>query len=156
MNFIPNIRRGIAFLLTLQVCLFLGCGSGNQAALRGKVLHDGQPVTAGELTFSPLGGEGESGARPATASIQSDGSFAAGTEAAGDGAAAGRYQVAFSPASDWVAPEWDGKGQPPAPPKGQYDGLVPKVAEVEVKPGDNEVVIELVPAASAIAPLARD
>jgi hypothetical protein len=120
----------------------VGCGNGGPATepVSGKVIANGQPVTGGSLTFAPVSDEPAAPAQPAVAIVNPDGTFKIE-----EGAVAGKHRLLYSaPSVDWQAPDWDGKGAPPQPPKNPYAGLTPKVAEIEVKPGVNEVEVELV------------
>jgi hypothetical protein len=141
---------------TLGVALcaaVIGCGGANglpTAPVEGTVTFEGQPVTAGNLTFSPIANfdKLEAGA-PATAAVKPDGSFVLGTNSENDGAVIGRHRVAYSPPTvDVQTPEWDGNGPPPKAPEVPFAGLVPKETEVEVKDDENKVSIELVRAAA--------
>jgi hypothetical protein len=127
---------------------FSGCGDGTKrATVTGTVTYNSQPVTGGSITFNPVvtGAEGEAPARSAVGEIQSNGTFNAGTEKPGDGVSIGKHRISYSaPAVEWVAPEWDGQGEPPQAPKSEFEGLVPKEGVVEVGAGSNELKIELV------------
>lgn len=127
-------------------CLVLGtvvgCGSGASVAkVTGKVAYNGQPVTGGTLMFLPVPADGavEAG-EPGVAAVDADGTYTVSTHGTQDGAVIGRHRVVYSP-----------PGPPPKPPgdtsveKMPFDNLVPKTSEVEVKPGANEIEIELVP-----------
>jgi hypothetical protein len=77
--------------------LFAGCtGSTNRpkvAPVSGKVTHNGQPVTAGDVTFTPDGGTGGSAAHIATGQIEPDGTYRLTTFNSGDGAVLGTHKV---------------------------------------------------------------
>lgn len=138
---------GLGMGCCVGAALLVGCGgSGNLAPVTGTVTHNGSPVTGGELTFTPVQtGEGASTARPASATIQPDGTFAAMTEKAGDGASVGKHLISYSAPSDSAdRPEWDGSGSPPEVAKSPFLGLVPAVPQVDVAAGKNELKIELV------------
>ena len=66
-----------------------------------------------------------------------------GTQRAADGAVVGKHKVTYTPP---VMNFPEGKEPKPgeSPPRSGFEGLVPKVAEVEVKPGPNTIDIELV------------
>ncbi|MDQ3330203.1 MAG: carboxypeptidase regulatory-like domain-containing protein [Planctomycetota bacterium] len=135
------------------IALFVasGCGSGNPdtAAVHGKVTYDGKPVPGGGLTFIPVAdaGASESPGKPASAVIQSDGTYTLATYGDDDGAVIGKHKVAFQPPPPGAvaAPEEDDPdADHAAPPKpSEFAGMTPKEAEVEVKAGDNEINIEL-------------
>jgi hypothetical protein len=114
--------------------------------VNGKITWNGAPVTLGTITLVPIGKDSKSpknAGRPATCTIQTDGTFTATTTKEGDGAVVGRHQVMFSPpeqaSSADAAP--DGAHKEPAPVL--YGGLVPSPAEIEIKSGENSVTIEL-------------
>ncbi len=139
---LPRVFGLLLVVLSLQL---VGCGGGNLAKVTGNVTANGQPVTEGTLLFSPVAGSaGSEGALPATAEIQSDGTFTVGTENPGDGAAVGKHRVSYTPPA-LVLPEWDGYGKKPEVPKSPFDGFTPTTAEVEIKSGANELTIELAP-----------
>jgi len=140
----PLLCLAAAVLLSLSVA---GCGTASGAPkgqVRGKIIAGGQPVTAGEVTFAPL--EAALEAAPATGAVQPDGTFVLSTRKDGDGAAIGKHQVLYSAPPDEQA-EWDGYGAEPPVKRSPYAGMVPKQNEVEIKAGDNEITIELVPEA---------
>ena len=137
------MRNGFWLLVTCALAAgFAGCGynSGDKGSVNGKVVANGQPVTAGQLTFAPA--SGTAGA-PAIGSIESDGTFTLTTDKPGDGAAIGKHTVTYAapPPED---PNWDGYGTPPPMKKSPFDGMVPKEKEVEVKAGSNDITVELV------------
>jgi len=123
---------GTRFFLAAGFALMLGgCGGGHggNATISGKVSVDGKPVTGGFLLFMPTGGSG----KPAEAEIRSDGSFKS------TATMAGKCTVSYSPPT---VPSLDLKpGE--SPPPGEFDGLIPKQTEVEVKSGSNKVDVEL-------------
>lgn len=154
--------RGFRLVLcsTAMVAIALGltgCGDSDGfklAPVKGKVVYKGQPVTAGSLTFRPLGsGNSEKAAalgKPATAEVKEDGTFVVTTEKPGDGAVVGKHQVMFTPVSI-AAKSYDDK-----PPQSPYVGLTPKQSEVEVKGGaPNDLEIELVPQTGLAPPTAK-
>jgi hypothetical protein len=145
----PHIRITIPILLYALLGL-TGCGGGSTdlptGRVSGKVSHNGQPVTGGTVTFAPLksgvAGGGMVG-KPASGPISSDGSFSLTTYSPGDGAVVGKHTVGYSaPAVEIDEAMHTENSKPPVSP---YAGLVPKIKEVEVKPGSNTIDIELVP-----------
>lgn len=130
----------------LTACL-IGCG-GRQGAeyrtapVRGVVVFQGQPVTAGTISLQPKevagAAEGRTG-RPASGELQADGSFVLSTYQPGDGAVVGKHRVMFLPKAAGAESYED------RPTPSPYLGLMPKEQEVEIKPGNNELTIELVP-----------
>jgi hypothetical protein len=85
-------------LFVLSAVLLVPCGgcgatSGQTSPLlpvKGKVTYKGQPVAKGTIRFEPDGY-----GRPATGRLQSDGSFALGTNKEGDGVVAGAHRVSI-------------------------------------------------------------
>jgi hypothetical protein len=110
--------------------------------VNGKIVANGQPVTAGQLTFNPVAGM--EGATAAVGTVNADGTFELQTIKPGDGAAIGKHTVSYTaPAPE--GPEWDGYGTPPPMNHSPFEGMIPKENEVEVKAGNNDITIELVP-----------
>ena len=143
--------RVLPCLLVVLIVSIAGCGGSefDTAPVSGKVMHDGKPVTGGSLTFRPVnptpGGETANLGKPATAAVQSDGTYVLGTYKKNDGAVPGQHKVSYSaPVVEvqWV--EKDGDMKPASDVASPYDGLRPKVAQVEVKDGRNQIDIELV------------
>lgn len=79
---------GTALLL---VSLPLGCGPGGpqKGSVSGKVTYKGQPVPKGTITFIATSAEG----RNATGELDPEGNYTLQTEAPGDGALLGDYNV---------------------------------------------------------------
>ena len=84
-------------------------------------------------------------ATQASGGVGADGTFEITTERPGDGAAIGKHNVSYSAPGDERA-EWDGYGTPPPVKVSPYKNLASSVKEFEVKSGQNELNIELVPA----------
>jgi hypothetical protein len=136
-------------LLAVSVVMFAGCGEGNPgtAKVSGKVVYDGMPVTSGTLSFSPVSsGEQEPG-KSGTADIKPDGTFVVGTYAEADGAVVGKHRVMFLPAAV-QPPEGKQWGPDDVIPPSPFAGLTPKVSEVEINPGENNLTVELENAAA--------
>ncbi len=147
---VPSFVRNFAYTVFGGLLLTaLGCGGGADdkptSQVQGKVTHDGQPVNGGSLTFVPVAdGEGGTPGKPASGTVQSDGTYKLSTYGTDDGAVIGKHRVSYSPpASDAAAPA---EGQHGEAPKSPYDGLKPKTGEVEVESGGSTIDIELVPA----------
>ena len=144
-------RMGLRLLFGTGGCLLLtalvGCGSGvPMGKVTGKVTYNAQPVKDGDLTFVPVPAPADKDAprQPGIAVIE-NGSFTATTVKPGDGLGVGQYTVSFNARNPpFEAPEYDGSGPPPEAPKSEYAGLVPKETQVEIKPGSNDLNIELV------------
>ncbi len=146
-NVVKTFRKAVDGALSLGVVLlaatWTGCGpSGTTAPVSGTVRAQGQPVSGGVVTFAPLGTEATLG-KPAVGAVQSDGTYVLGTDSKGDGAVMGRHRVTYSPPTVESAPLQEGK-HAEALPSSPYAGLIPQQAEVEVKPGSNEINIDLV------------
>jgi len=137
------LRKALLLCLVFPVGL-VGCGGGNLAPVKGKVTVSGEPAKGGSLIFSPLGsGEEASPGKPASAEIQSDGTYTLGTNRPSDGAHVGHHRIGFTPPPQQLtdAQRTDPKYKAPPP---LYMGMVPKPNETEVKPGSNTIDIELV------------
>lgn len=140
-----HTRRWVFLVPCLALALATtGCG-GPTASVSGTVTYNGKPVTGGDLNFSPIAnGEKEPG-KPAAGVIGADGTYRLGTFSSGDGAVVGKHRVTyFPPVLNPVEGKATRRGE--AVPRSGFEGLVPKEAEVEVKPGSNKIDIELVPA----------
>ncbi len=124
-----------------------GCGGSAEhmltAKVSGTVTMNGQPVTGGGILFSPIVVDKKLAGKPSAGSVLPDGTFSLTTYEAGDGAVIGMHRVVFSPPPALV-PDAPAGAHVPAV-KSPFDGLVPKVSEVEIKSGDNPITIELVP-----------
>ena len=124
--------------------LATGCSGGaTLGKVNGKVTADGQPVTEGQIQFSPAAGA--QGASPAVGVVNADGTFTLTTKSPGDGAAIGKHVVSYSAPADKQDP-WDGYGTAPPVTASAFKGMSAKTAEVEVKSGANDITIELAPA----------
>lgn len=153
-------------LLALTLLPFLsGCGGGKAQIepAKGKVVFNGQPVTAGSVAFVPIGEGGSEPGRPARGTVGPDGTFVLTTYETGDGAAVGKHRV------EYVAPEEEEKQDEEAesPPEGspeerarnaerirqrqaqqQQQYVLKGETIVEVKAdGENDFTIEVMPAA---------
>jgi hypothetical protein len=96
------LTRKLPQLITpvvLLAALLSGCSSGDFPVrpVSGTVVCDGQAVTKGTITFTPLG-EGKSleTGKPASAAIAQDGSFKLSTYDRFDGAIVGKHRVEFT------------------------------------------------------------
>ena len=131
---------GIMLAATLS-----GCGSDTMdtASVSGKVTYNGAPVPGGGLTFSPIGDGGGTTGKPASATINPDGTYTLTTYEEGDGAVVGKHNVSFSPPQQPEAPPApEGAHQPSTPPS-PFAGLKPTTPEVEVKDENNVIDIQL-------------
>ena len=123
------------------VAVFVGCrASSMESEVSGTVTLDGNKIGPGTIVFAPAGGSG----KPATGSVESDGSYQLKTSRE-SGLAAGAYRVAISIRK---MPENVKRGE--RPPLGKL--LIPEKYEdehksglqYEVSPGRNTINIELV------------
>jgi hypothetical protein len=132
-----SVRSRTLLFLVLAAGL-CGC-SGGSAAITGKVTADGKEVTAGGLVLSPLDADGKAiPGKPGMADIGPDGSYSLKIEPGASGLAH-RFAVRFTPPPVQMTVATSKTVVIP------YLGLVPKQAEVEVKPGSNVINIELIP-----------
>jgi hypothetical protein len=128
----------IAGLLTLTS--LVGCAGGDPATAKvsGTVMMNGKPVPGGEVILAPI-----AGGKTSVSSVDFDGTFTCTTYKDGDGAVVGKHSVNFSPPAEEVqqAPPGGHIAARPSP----YVGMVPKEQQIEVKPGEENVLnIELV------------
>jgi hypothetical protein len=110
------------------VVLLPGCGPSSIAAVRGRVTCNGKPVGQARLIFNPAprwDGDREPG-KPATGVTDADGSYVLSTYKAWDGALVGKHQVTVK--LDDTNPARCKRS---------------KQVSLEVKPGGNELNIEL-------------
>jgi hypothetical protein len=139
------MRRLVLASLAMSLAISVtGCGTSGPALgkVKGKVTANGQPVTAGAIILHPATGLA---ATQASGGVGADGTFEITTEKPGDGAAIGKHNVSYSAPGDERA-EWDGYGTPPPVKVSPYKNLASSIKEFEVKSGQNELNIELVPA----------
>ena len=127
-----------ALWLLLLAAGLCGC-SGRPAAVSGTVTIAGKEVTAGSIVLSPLAAEGNVfPGSPGQADIRPDGTYSMTAEPGPSGLAS-RFTVRFTPPPLKLTASSKDVTIP-------YLGLVPKQAEVEIKPGAHVIDIELVPA----------
>ncbi|MCY2991580.1 MAG: hypothetical protein NTY19_27460 [Planctomycetota bacterium] len=118
--------------LILVLPLVVACsnsGSVTTAKVRGKVTYQGNPVPGAVISFAPQAEAGAAGSRGATGTTDAEGKFTLTTYKAGDGATVGKHYVT-------VGSEDANKPLP---------GQTPPNLLLEVKPGGNDLAIELVP-----------
>lgn len=72
-----RVRAGLSVALTLSVLVCLGCQSGEKDVVdvQGRVTYQGQPVSAGTISFSPKSVTQGATQRPATAVLETDGTY---------------------------------------------------------------------------------
>src|SRR5690242_18448298 len=93
----PRLSHAACVACLLAVALLsAGCGRPKLVPVTGRVVHKGEPLTAGSIWFHPAAGS----ARPeekASCQLQLDGSFKMRTYPYGNGVAPGSYKVTLSP-----------------------------------------------------------
>ena len=141
------MRRLFACLsVSLIVLPFgVGCGGSKMGDVRGKILYKGQPVTTGVISFMPKVPENQlDGGRPATGVPDEKGEFRLSTFAKHDGALVGTHTVIYGAPN---IPESDDKNLLAKQAKlvAQFGkAKVPPGFTVEIKPGRNDVTLNLV------------
>jgi hypothetical protein len=127
----------LGLALAMLACL-IGCGGGKTAPVNGRVkLKDGSDVSmlAGySLTF-----EAEGGKTSAVGEVRPDGTFQLSTFGANDGAEPGKYRVAINQPSNPNPDAPPTKSKLPA----KYSNLETSGLTAEVKPGQNNIVLEV-------------
>lgn len=96
-----------ALLLSLALCTLTGCNDGPQIVpVSGQVTIDGKPLTYGTVMFV------NTGSRPASGRLDSEGRFQLSCFEEGDGAIVGRHRVSVMAiesmgehANKWHAPQ---------------------------------------------------
>jgi len=115
--------------LLLGLPLLIGCNQGpSLAPVHGRLTCNGKPVKEAGVIFSPVPateGAKESG-KPATGSTDADGRFVLTTYKSGDGALVGKHRASIVMDNTVRLPCGNSK-----------------VVVLEVKPGDNELDIEM-------------
>ena len=108
----------------------LGGGDFKTADVEGQVIYQGQGVAGAVVVFSPVDDASAAmSGKAANGNADEDGRFTLSTYEMGDGAIVGKHRVSVS-TEDPLKP---------------LPGKVPQDLIVEVKPGSNDVTIELVP-----------
>ncbi len=133
------VRWAVGCCCVATLALLGGCtGSSQESQVSGQVSLDGNNIGPGMVVFAPAGG-----GKPATGSIESDGSYTLNTSRE-VGLAAGKYNVAVSVRE---MPQNVKRGDRPPPGKllipEKYEQSTTSGLEYEVKPGDNTIDIEL-------------
>jgi len=132
-------RAAVSCCGAAVIIMLVGCNRSSQESLvSGSVTLDGSRIGPGMVVFAPI-----EGGKPATGSIESNGSFTLNTSRE-PGLAAGRYKVAVSirelpknvKRSDQIPP---GKLLIPE----RYEQSTTSGLEYEVEPGRNTIDIDL-------------
>jgi predicted small lipoprotein YifL len=143
-NMTTLVKWTSSLLVLAFVGVLAGCGQSGPARspVKGVVkLPDGKPVDGGALVFAPITSETNAPSAPTTATVNADGTF----EVKG-GVVAGKQRVMYeAPQIPWSAPEWDGTGSPPQAPQSPYANMKPKLEEVDIANGPNDLTVELNP-----------
>jgi hypothetical protein len=120
----PRMNPYVTMLLGVTLIAIVGCRHNSmESEVSGVVTLDGSKIGPGTIVFAPVG----PGGRPATGSIESDGSYGLKTSR-DSGLAAGNYRVAVS---IHKMPENVRRGD--RPPMGK--SLIPEKYEDETKSG---------------------
>jgi len=128
-------------LLGLMAAWLFGCSAGKTAPVNGQVKFKGGgdvSVLAGYAVAFELEGAKTSG----VGEIKPDGSFTISTFGTDDGAVPGKHRVSISPP---LSPDPD-KPMPKPKIAAKYAGFDSSGLIVDIKPGRNEVVLEVDPA----------
>jgi hypothetical protein len=151
MTFITRTTSRIVGLAGIAL-LTAGCSGGGEptAPVSGKVTWNGEAVTSGIVSFSPMAAGG-AGGKTASGVVQADGSYTLTTYTRDDGAVLGTHRVLYTASGgalgegdNAAAGGTDGEHDQETP-KSLYLGLIPKVREAEVAAGSNTIDIQLVP-----------
>ncbi len=133
-----NVRALVCIGLLLLSAMTSCSRSSQESQVSGVVTLDGNAIGPGIIVFAPLGS-----GKPATGSIESDGSFMLMTSRE-TGLAPGKYQVAVSVRE---VPQNVKRGDRPPPGKllipEKYEDSTTSGLEYEVAPGKNTIDIEL-------------
>ena len=158
---IDRLLRSRSRFLWIEIsCVLLlgvipGCGDGQfpVVAAKGKVVCNGQPVTSGSVSFSPVGDSGtlETG-KSATAAVGSDGTFVLTTYDRFDGAIVGKHNVHYVGSEGGDEEEQSSTEEVTLTPEQMRERVARKTSQcvqageliVEVKAdGENDFTIEL-------------
>jgi hypothetical protein len=122
-----KFRFGL-FTGAMTLALLSGCSQSSLAPVHGRVTCQGQPVPQAGVIFSPMPkAEGDrEGGKAGAGSTDADGRFVITTYKSGDGALIGKHRVSIVLDNTAKAPCGHSK-----------------IVTWEVKPGDNEVNIEM-------------
>ena len=137
-------------LLILAIFVVSGCGgdSLNMAEVKGKVLLDGQPLTAGSVRFIPDNTKGTEGP-PSEGTINEQGEFTLIGAGGVEGAIIGFHKVTVTvPSAEPVGSTPDGTPPPATPPASvtipnRYADFTTTDLTFEVKDQSNEATLNL-------------
>ena len=138
-----NLKRAGSNLVD-SICMLMlvatvGCSSSSQEAqVTGRVTLDGSRIGVGTIVFAPV-----EGGKPATGSIEADGSYVVNTSRE-PGLATGTYKVAVSIRE---MPKDVKRSDQPPPGRllipGRYEQADASGLQFEIRPGKNSIDIEL-------------
>jgi hypothetical protein len=129
---------GRILLAALALAVLGGCGSRKYPVVGKVVFKDGTPLPGGMIVFSPLDPGNHTTAR---GYIKADGTFELSTEKEGDGSLQGRYQAVIRPPSQGSGEDDPRRNVPVIDPR--YTRLETSRLEFEIKPGKNELTIQI-------------
>lgn len=81
-------KRNTALLLSMSVCLVLGCSGKAMLPVEGTITLDGKPLDGAAISFVPA-----EGGRPCSGQTDAQGHFTLASYVAGDGVPPGEYKV---------------------------------------------------------------
>jgi hypothetical protein len=125
-------------LASLAALVAAGCGSGgvgNTAPVSGSVTLDGQPLSAGLVSFNPDSSKGNSSQFVPVAQVDSDGRYTLTTEGK-EGAPPGWYKATVTPGM----PRMDPGADPSKTPMPKMITLNPKYGDAAKTPFSIEVI----------------
>lgn len=131
----------LSLILAMIAAVASGCSKPRRelAPLTGKVTFEGKPLQFGSVTMEHSSGQ------PATAAIQSDGTFAMATIGEGEGAAVGKWRVRIGCNEAQDPAKRPAPGQPAIPGKSlipeRYASFDLSGLVVDVRPGRNEPIV---------------
>lgn len=126
-------------LWLFAVVLMVGCGGRATVPVRGTVTCGDRPLHYGQAMFQPTD---PSVGRPALATIERNGSYAATTFAPGDGLVPSEYRIAIDAAPPPFDMPQPGQENPPVASRfaeGTTSGLT-----ITIRPGDGAQRLDLV------------
>lgn len=127
----------------VPVLVLAGCGP-SMADVRGKLVYNGKPVTAGSILFSPRADpEQLEAGKPATGAPDENGEFRLTTFRENDGALVATHSVYYYAPLPQRSVDKELVAKSAAIHK-EFGGLkLPQDYTVELKPGRNDIVLEL-------------
>ncbi|MGE3638212.1 MAG: hypothetical protein AB7G28_06605 [Pirellulales bacterium] len=148
MRFERLLVTSLCFASLTSLAVLVGCGSkSDMAPVQGLVTVDGKPVAGAQVLFV------SSNHRPAAGETDAEGRYVLSTFETGDGASIGTYAVTVT-ARPTIRVSAAGSVGPPtgrqavqhgakSPVPLKYSDAANPLISVEVKPGDNDIPLEL-------------